>query len=50
VKTHRGAALIIGAAAVLTLPLTGWAADYCGLCEPGTEIEYCSSSATGPTQ
>ena len=48
-KPHRRTALIIGVAAVLTLalPLTGWAADYCGLCEPGTEVEYCSSSATG---
>jgi len=43
--------LIIGVAAVLTLalPLSGWAADYCGLCEPGTEVEYCSISATGAT-
>jgi hypothetical protein len=51
VKTHRGTALTIGVADVLTLalPLTGWAADYCGLCEPGTEVEYCSSSATGVT-
>jgi len=51
VKTHRGTALIIGVAAVLTLalPLTGWAADYCGLCEPGTEVENRSSSATGVT-
>ena len=36
--------MIIGVAAGLTLaqPLTGWAADDCGLCEPGTELEFCS--------
>jgi len=51
VKTHRGTALIIGVDAVptLALPLTGWAADYCSLCELGKEVEYCSSSATGVT-
>jgi len=51
VQTYRGTALIIGVPAVLTLalPLTGWAADYCGLGEPGTEVEYCSTSAAGVT-
>jgi hypothetical protein len=41
VRSSRSTALIIGIAAVLTLalPLTGWAADYCDLCEPGTELE-----------
>ena len=43
--------VIIGDPAVLTpalpLPLAGWAADYCGRCEPGTEVvAYRSSSAT----
>jgi hypothetical protein len=43
--------MFIGVAAELTpaLPLTGWAVDYCGLCQSSAAVEYCSGSATRVT-